>query len=217
MTGPRKTRSAGNRDNITFDEPHLVLVEGADDQAVVSGVIAMLGLDGFHVHDMNGKDNWQTRIGTLSKGPDFQTNVRSLGLVRDADDNPDGAWDSCRFSLERAGLPTPTAPVGAAEGNPTTAILILPSRTTQGAIEDLCLASFDANRLDCVNSYFDCLNVEDSGRSSKGLVQVYFGGFPDPVRDITLAVAKRRLNLNHACFDEVRQFVNNLSGGDKGI
>src|SRR5258708_2025456 len=212
MTAPRKTRSARDS-NIVFDRPHLVLVEGADDQAIISELITMEGLDDFQVHDMNGKDRWQYRIGLIGKQRDFRNNVITLGLVRDADDRPDGAWDSCRFALKNAGLPVPTGPIVTASGHPVTAILIIPSRNEHGAIEQLCLASFDQTRLQCVNSYFDCLERPSSQatRSGKGLVQVYLGGLKNPPRDIPLAAATGSLDLSHTVFDDVRQFLRNLA------
>lgn len=213
MTKPKKTRSGGGGDNVRFERPYLILVEGADDQAIISELISMEGLENFQVHDMNGKDQWQRRLGVISKAPEFISNVVALGLVKDADALPSGAWDSCRFALERSGLPVPKAPVVTASGKPSTAVLIVPSLNDSGAIEELCLKSFDEDRMRCVENYFDCLasKYPTTKRTSKGLVQAYLGGLEEPLRDLTLAAAKRKIDLNHSCFDDARQLLQNLA------
>jgi hypothetical protein len=213
MTKPKKTRSGGDGDNVRFERPYLVLVEGADDQAIISELIIIEGLEDFQVHDMNGKDQWQRRLGVISKAPEFISNVVGLGLVKDADALPSGAFDSCRFSLERSGLPVPKAPVVAAAGKPATAVLIVPSITDLGAIEDLCLKSFDEDRMQCVENYFDCLanRYPTTKRTGKGLVQAYLGGLEEPLRDLTLAAARRKIDLSNSCFDDARQFLQNLA------
>jgi hypothetical protein len=215
MTKPRKSRFQLNpTSSITFDLPYVVLVEGVDDQAIVSKLIEMMNLSNFHVVDVNGKSGWSRKVGLIAKDPNFVSNVMAFGVVRDADENPAAALNSCKTAFMRAGLPTPGRPLEVATGRPSTAILIAPSANTAGAIEELCLASFDQQRADCVDSYFECITQKGFPVSptSKGKVQVYLGGLQPPARDIVVATERGQIDLANSCFDDIRLFLTNLSG-----
>jgi hypothetical protein len=111
-----------------------------------------------------------------------------------------------------ATCPVPKNPAVTASGKPSTAVLIVPSLNEGGAIEELCLKSFDEDRIQCVESYFDCLASKHptTNRTAKGIIQAYLSGLEEPLRDLTLAAAKRKMDLSHSCFDEARQFLRNL-------
>ena len=102
--------------DVVFDLPHVILVEGADDQAVVASMIRYESLENFHVHDMRGNTSWGNRLETILRQPEFSISVKTLGLIKDADDNPKAAWDSCIGILQRCMLPTPRATAVLASG-----------------------------------------------------------------------------------------------------
>jgi hypothetical protein len=191
-------------ENLTFDQSHVILVEGADDQAVIKGIIEHEGLDDFLVIKMGGKDSWSGKLRVMKKDPTFEANVTTLGLMRDADQNPNGEWDSCADILKSCGLPTPGM-----DGTPSTEIMIVPSRERHGAIEELCLDSLDEVKLACVDSYFACLGTE---AKPKGRLQAYLAGLPGVPRDLTIAVSQRRhLDMGASAFNELRAFVRALA------
>jgi hypothetical protein len=214
MTKPRKSRFQLDQDlNISFDTPYVVLVEGVDDQAVVSMLIELMNLSDFHVVDVNGKSKWSKKIGLIAKDASFITNAVAIGAVRDADSNPLAALNSCKTAFRTAGLPVPNRALEVAAGQPSTAIFITPSENGWGAIEELCLNCFDPMRMECVDAYFECLSKKNftAPRTGKGLVQVYLGGLQSPPRDIVVATAKRKIDLNDPCFNEMRKFLTDLS------
>ena len=132
--------------------------------------------------------------------------------MKDADEDPDAVWASCRDTLIRSSLPVPTAAVQLAEGHPSTAVMVIPSRDGRGALEELCIESFDAGRLECVNRYFDCLSPGNSSSARvKARVQAYLAGLQSAPRDITVAVINRELDMSNSAFDELRHFVHLLS------
>jgi|HubBroStandDraft_5_1064220.scaffolds.fasta_scaffold180672_2 hypothetical protein len=198
--------------NIIFKEPHLILVEGADDQALSALMIRHEGLENFRVHNMTGKTSWNRRIGVIAKQPDFQQNVTSLGLLRDADDDPGAAWDSCIGALKFCSLPTPREALELAAGTPNTAIMVVPSRTRRGAVEELCMDSFPEPRLACVDQYFGCLGENGVAPThAKGRIQVYLAGLRDNPRDLVVACKKGLLDMGHPAFDELRGFIRALA------
>ena len=143
--------------NAIFDQPRAILVEGADDQAIVAALIRHEGLEDFQVHDMRGNKSWGQRLETIIRQPEFSVTVKALGLIKDADANPNAAFDSCVGVLRRYSLPEPRGAGELAHGAISVAVMIAPSVSRQGAIEDLCMDSFDEAHLACVRSYFACL------------------------------------------------------------
>lgn len=207
--------STADGSNIRFEIPHLVLVEGGDDQALVAAMIRHEGLDNFQVHNMFGKQSWTDRFGTVAKQLDFRSNVKSVGLVMDADNNPDGAWDSCTAALVNSGLPAPTEPLTLAGATISAAIMIVPSRSERGALEELCLRSFDPQRIACVDGYFACLAEFSTNRGrGKGYAQAYLAGLQSAPRDLAVACHRNMIDMGHPAFDEIRTFVHALVSHD---
>lgn len=200
----------------SFTKPYLVLVEGADDQAVVAALVEYESLDDFQIHDMKGKTKWSDKLRAIVSDVEFGRNVRALGLIRDADASPAGAWRSCKAAIESAGLVTPARPMQFGAGSPVTGISIVPSYGVSGAIEEVCLASFPADRVNCVRSYFECLdkNRHGSARESKAYVQAYLASAIPPRRDLQIAAKSGILDLSNASFDELRTFLRNLRGAE---
>jgi len=126
--------SSRDEEDVTFQERHLILVEGKDDRALLAAMIKHENLPGFQVHHMWGKSKWAAQVGVIVRQPEFQANVKTLGLVKDADEDPDAVWASCRDTLIRSSLPVPTAAVQLAEGHPSTAVMVIPSRDGRGAL-----------------------------------------------------------------------------------
>ncbi len=115
-------------------------------------------------------------------------NVRTLGLIKDADDNPAAAWQSCAATVRNCGLHVPDRPAALAAGDIGVAIMIAPSMSGTGAIEDLCMTSFDEARMACVRGYFTCLGAGDYTRvQAKGHVQAYLAGLPGAPRNLAIA------------------------------
>lgn len=203
--------TAGEGQNVLdrLEQPRLVLVEGSDDQAVLAALIKHESLEGFHIHNMIGKDKWSGKIRAICRTIGFGK-VVGLGLVRDADDNGQRAFDSCREALRAAGLAVPTDPESLAPGRPAVAIAIVPDMNTQGAIEDVCLPSFDPMNMSCVDSYFDCLSV-GADRAAKATVQAYLAGLQPRCKDLNVAAREGSLNLDHSAFDSLREFLMELN------
>jgi hypothetical protein len=189
-------------------QPYLVLVEGSDDQAIVAGLIRFESIEGFHIHNMIGKDEWTRKLRGICRSRGFGR-VHGLGLVRDADSDGASQFQSCRTSLEVAKLPVPTATSVLEAGRPAVAIFIVPETTRVGAIEEVCLPSFDAARMGCVDGYFSCLPGAVATKP-KASVQTYLAGLQPSCRDLKVAVREGLIDFSHATFDGLREFLHEL-------
>jgi hypothetical protein len=136
----------------------LVLVEGEDEEYLIDALLGDLELDNdIQVMGIGGKDKFPEDLKTLKKGSDFEI-VTSLGVMRDADNDPCGAFQSVCGALERAGVPVPIAPMQQAEGHPSVTIIIIPDSNRKGMLENICLDSIsDDPVIVCIDNFFNCL------------------------------------------------------------
>jgi hypothetical protein len=187
----------------------LVLVEGNTDQAIVAAMIDHESLDGFQVHNMYGKPKWGAKIKAICRVSGFGR-VASLGLLRDADANGGAEFDSCVSALATAGLPRPSTTGELTAGRPAVAIEIVPSIDRTGAVEELCLPSFNPRRLECVHAYFQCLRGVKAEYAVKAQVQAYLAGMEPHCTDLKVAVDRGVLDLSHEAFAGLRSFLQEL-------
>ena len=137
----------------------LLLVEGNDDLRFFRALSQAIGTADVFVDSYNGKPNLGNDLSDRVRSPGFQA-VSSLGIVRDADESSNSAFDSVIGSLRRGGLPTPNAPADPVERDGLrVSVLILPPDEQEGELENVCLSSIVGTPdFQCVESYFDCLS-----------------------------------------------------------
>lgn len=127
---------------MSSTEKNILLVEGKDDYYVIKVLKDKNGIqDNFETKDMNGVDNLLDVFPTRLKDSELKT----LGVVIDADTDCHARWDSLTKSLKKAQyLSIPSAP----EKNgtiilpppdtllPRVGIWIMPDNKTNGMLED---------------------------------------------------------------------------------
>ncbi len=198
---------------LRIDQPVILIVEGDDDKNFFEALARHLGIPGVQVLSANGKDNVRPFIAAVSKAPGF-SKTRALGVIRDADSNPNGAFQSVCNALA-AVLPSPQAPLEVVAGAPAVSVLILPGVGRPGAIEDLCLAAVsDDPAMPCVGAYFHCL--DDHGVSlpddlSKAKVQAFLASRPRSSVHLGIAAQQGLLPLDAGAVREARQFLSDLA------
>ncbi len=137
-------------------ESKVLAVEGKDEEKLFSALRAYLNLPNIEIRELGGRYSFRAKISALKATSGFAEKVTSLGVVRDADENPAGAFQSVCDALEKASLPRPTAPLQPVGDAPQ--VMILPDGETPGMLEDLCLRSVAEDpAMPCVDEYFRCL------------------------------------------------------------
>src|SRR5262249_23500031 len=97
-----------------ISKPKLILGEGVEELLVFEALLDVMKLTDIQVLEYRGKRKLAAFLTALVKLPGFRE-VTSLGITRDADDNPAAAIDAIRSALERLeGSPLPI-PVRAVE------------------------------------------------------------------------------------------------------
>ena len=186
-----------------------------------------LGETAVAVEIYGGKENLGNRLVNLS-GRLNSLAAASVGIVRDADESAQSAFDSVIGSLRRVNLPTPDAP-----NTPTdrdglrVSVLILPPDREQGELENVCLNSIESTAdLQCVETYFDCLSKVEPLISANHLAKARLHSYlaAGPVYATQRSESARRrpgLRLGEAAeagvwdwsspaFDRVVEFLRNL-------
>ena len=141
-------------------KPKLLLVEGKDEVKLFGKLLADLGLVDVEIRNIMGKAKFRQNIKGLPKFTGF-SEVTSVGIVTDADKQPQGAFASICDALEAAGLPRPTAPLQPVGDDPQVVVMILPGEGREGMLEDLCLESVaDDPAIACLEDHFRCLEEQ---------------------------------------------------------
>ncbi|MFA6450218.1 MAG: DUF3226 domain-containing protein [bacterium] len=197
------------------EKPNLILVEGKSDELFFKYFCDRSGIKNIEFRDIKGKENFHSIIRAISISPSFSETVTFLGIIRDSDDNEDGAFESVCDALRASNLPVPSNPLGIAEGNIKVCVLLLPGGGKSGELEDLFLESWkEAPVFECVDEYFKCVETKENKlpkKMSKAKVQVFLGSREDVDERFGIAAVKGYINFNHPAFDIIREFFSKIS------
>lgn len=142
---------------IRIDREVQLLVEGRDEVNFFSALVDFHNIDPVQIQNLEGKDKLRKFLAALRRAPGFET-VRSLGVVRDADESPASAFQSVRDSLRNAGLPAPNRAGERSGEAPAVTVFILPGDNRPGMLETLLRESFAGGPEDrCVEEYLACV------------------------------------------------------------
>ncbi len=117
----------------------LLLVEGNHEKDFFDAWLRFLKRNDIQVMTFEGKTAFKGFIRLIVKQSEFQS-VVSMLIIRDADNDPNSAFDSIRGNLKNIGLPFPENTWTFTQDTiPKVGIAILPSEGKNGALEELLL------------------------------------------------------------------------------
>lgn len=196
-----------------LEKQKLLLVEGTHEEKFFQTIFEKENIFDIQVLTIVGKTQFRENIEILPKLDGF-ANVKSIGLVRDADTNFEGAFTSLVDALKNANIPQPQEAMKFTDSNPKVGIFITPDNQNLGSLEDLCLISVaDDPILGCANDYLECLKKiknSDHPNKAKALVQVYLAKEDDG--DIHMGIASKKgvWDLSNSSFRKIIDFVKML-------
>lgn len=205
-----------------FANPRLLIVEGKDEEVFLSWFIRQMNryqaeISGIDVWQRGGKHRLSASIKALQMTPGFDdqdNTVSSLGIVRDADEDASGAFQSVCHALREARLPVPERPMSPVGEHPRITVMIIPGIERTGMLEDLCLDSVREDpAMPCIEQYFECLSQaladqEIPKNSAKAWVQTYLASRKSSVRDLGIAAQKGYWgDWDHPAFEMIRSFL----------
>ena len=144
--------------NLKIEKSQVIICEGKDDKAFINCFLKSFMPNSdvcIQIIYAGGKDEIRPLLQNLHSLPNFGI-IRSLAVIRDADNNPTGASQSIQNALRTAGFAVPTGPCLFANGNGTNAAMknikvayaLFPKfnqidANASGAIENLCMEIID--------------------------------------------------------------------------
>ena len=206
---------------ILIEEEVQLLVEGNDERNFFEAFAEYLALRNVQIQVLGGKDRLREFLETLAAATAFRT-VRSIGIVRDADESADRAFESVRTSLGNANdairssgveFPVPDRPEQLAGEHPVLSVLVLPGNGDEGMLETLLCKTFAGGDMDgCIDRFFGCAEKSGSSihRPDKARARAYLATKPDPRLSVGVAAKRGYWDLDHGAFDGVRNFLKSL-------
>jgi hypothetical protein len=122
-------------------QPKLLVVEGNHERDFFESWLITLGITNIQFMPIGGKTLLRDNLaGLVKQKPFLDGNVSSIVIVRDADDNPAGAFTSVRDAVQDIGLPVPSRSFEMiSENDLLVAIAIVPAEDKLGALEELLI------------------------------------------------------------------------------
>lgn len=198
-----------------LEQPKQLIVEGRDCEVFFTALLRKIGLSDVQVQNFGGNTDLRVFLQALRNMSGF-ADVGSLGLVRDADGNPGGAFQSICSALSGAGLSVPVGPGQLTDTQPRVSVWILPDPRTQGMLETLVLRSVAADpAMLCVDDYLVCVAQRLSAAAQprlmdKARVQAFLASRHELRRLPGEAASAGYWPWEHAAFDEVKRFLQAL-------
>lgn len=190
-----------------------LLVEGNDQRNFFEALVDHLPVTNIQIQNFGGVNELGGFLRALVNAPDFST-VKNLGIVRDAETSSEAAFQSVQSALDKAALPVPSIPLELTEPSPAVAVLILPGEHRMGMLETLLCESFSETSVSrCIDDFFKCveslpdmtITIPDKARA-----HAYLTTKPKPHLSVGVAAKNDYWNLDHAAFNTVRNFLQNM-------
>lgn len=181
----------------TIRQPKLLIVEGNHERDFFTAWLKILEITDIQVMPIGGKTLLRDNLaGLVKQRPFLDGFVSSIVIVRDADDNPMGAFASVCDALQQVGLSMPARCLEMTGGNiPAVGIVVLPAENQTGALEELLIETVGADpAVALVTAFMD--NVITVLRTSnhrqppaphrlgKAKVHAFLATFTEPDRDL---------------------------------
>jgi hypothetical protein len=142
--------------NVT--KPKQLLVEGRDAEAFFYPFIETLDIMDIDIQNYGGIKELPDFLGQLTKNSNFRSLVTSIGIVRDAEENNEGAYQSVQSALRNCSLPVPEKPNQPSRTTPKVSVFILPDANSTGMLETLLLRAVGADPvMSCVDEFLNCV------------------------------------------------------------
>ncbi len=196
-----------------------VFCEGKDDLAVIQGVAVSIGLNDLNIEFFSGKDNLTHFLKAARLRPEFSRNqVSAVGIVRDADEDGQAAFQSVRAAMLANGFNAPEKSGGVAAGEILTGVMIIGPNDGKGMIEDLCLKSVsNLPEFPCVEDYFRCVS-QKRGRadfSAKAKVRAWLATQSDHDLRVGKAAEAGYWPWQSPAFEPLKVFLKKLANASE--
>ena len=193
--------------------PAQLLVEGSDPKNLLRVFCTSWELAGIQIHDFGGFTELRDYLKSL-RGISGYDGVSKLGIIRDAEQSAQSAFESIQNSLQNANLNSPDEPRAPSSGQPAVSVFILPDDASKGSLESLLWRSIEADpRAQCIDDYVACMELIDMtvARQDKVRILAWLAAQRRPTDSIGVAARMGYWDPMHQSFAQIRRFLEALS------
>lgn len=199
----------------------LIIVEGNHERDFFSAWLNHLNLTEIQVLPIGGKTRLAENLRPLVKQPKF-SQVESIIIVRDADDNPDGAFQSVCSALSGVNLPVPGSPEHyITQNNIKVAAVITPCNGRVGALEEILLETAETDPLypaaiEFISSGTRTLDLTQARlaplphKQGKAKIHAFLATFEEPDKDPGKAALAGVWNFDHPALNPIREILEQM-------
>lgn len=191
-----------------------LLVEGNDAEWFFSALLDELQITEMQIQNYGGNNELNGFLEQFPKASGFWDIVESIGIVRDAEKDPNDAFKSVSGALNAVGLFVPKRPLEITNTQPRISVFILPDTKSNGMLETVCLRSVEADSaISCIDEYFKCLKEKLKSipkNMEKARLQVFLASRKKVPRMLGVAARQGVWPWNSPVFDNVKNFLNAL-------
>lgn len=196
---------------ITFEK--VLLVEGMDAFQFFKALLRHLNLlSEIEIRNFGGIDQLDY-LETLMITDGFDS-VISLGIIRDAENNADSAFQSVCSLLSNIGLSVPQQPIAIAEGNPIVSVFILPDCVNSGMLETLLYQAIDNDpATSCIEEYSQCFaekGIALPNNMDKARIHAFLSYKSPPGLRVGEAAHRSFWPWENPIFERLKQFLRQI-------
>ncbi|NSW55236.1 MAG: hypothetical protein HPY44_04440 [Armatimonadetes bacterium] len=229
----------GGGQKISVKERRILIVEGTHEQAFIEALLKVRQDDTdspIDVLPLGGKTKLALTLEGLGEDPSFLDLYKAqdspparLGILRDADNDPEAAFQSVCQALQNARFPYPGKPGEFVEGEfvltetmllpVRVGVYIMPGAGKQGALEDLCWQAVKTTpQAACAEQFLDCLRergvfATPEHTLCKARAHAYIAAQADPEVHVGTAAKRGYWDLGSNAFDGLLDFIQRLARG----
>lgn len=190
----------------------LLAVEGKDEINFFSALLQHLEIDDIQLEGVGGKYQFRHKIPALIKIPGF-SEITSLGIIRDADEDVENAFRSISDLVRRNNLTPPNNPNEFSDANPRVGIFLMPDNANTGMLEDLCLHCIEDPQINpCIDNYISCIEEHGykPGNLSKAKSQVYLAAMSEIANSVGVGAQKGYWDFNSPSLSQLIDFLKGI-------
>lgn len=198
---------------ISIEQPVQLIVEGRDDEGFLTALLRHIGLTSFQIHTFQQVSSLTKFLKALVLTPGFSTNAEAVGIIIDADDSFEKAFNRAATALSQNNL-VPPREVGVKVGKPISGIFVLPDCSSAGCLENLILTALEeSTSLECSRQFLQCTKQRRNvAYPEKTLLHSYLASREQPGLKIGEAAKAKYFPFDATAFAPLRQYLSDLAG-----
>jgi hypothetical protein len=204
------------RDSIEISESNVLIVEGQDEKLFFDALLNYMGIT-IQVLPIGGKTKIRSSMELLAISPNFPI-INSIGIVRDADSDPNAAFQSVKNALRLANnnleadvFPIPDVPLVTVGNELRLSVMILPKIDKPGMLEDICLEAVKNDcAIECIDEFFGCIagrNCLMPENASKARIQIFLASRKEPGKRLGEAAKAGYFSWESEAFNRLKDFL----------